>query len=61
MNQFIVKTMSRADLDLALEWAAQEGWNPGWHGADAFYATDPNGFFTRKKICVKKHSSTHLK
>ncbi len=37
--------MKRADLDLAVAWAAAEGWNPGLHDADPFYAADPNGFF----------------
>jgi GNAT superfamily N-acetyltransferase len=36
--------MSRAEVDLAVAWAAAEGWNPGLHDADAFYATDPSGF-----------------
>lgn len=37
--------MSRHDLELAIEWAATEGWNPGLHDADCFYAADPQGFF----------------
>jgi GNAT superfamily N-acetyltransferase len=31
--------------NIAVEWAAKEGWNPGIHDADCFYAADPNGFF----------------
>ena len=42
---FTVRRMTRQELDLAVEWAAAEGWNPGIHDADAFYAADPNGFF----------------
>jgi len=26
-------------------WAQAEGWNPGLHDAEVFYATDPNGFY----------------
>ena len=37
--------MTEADLALALEWAAAEGWNPGLHDAPCFYAADPQGFF----------------
>jgi GNAT superfamily N-acetyltransferase len=37
--------MNRDELGLAVEWAAGEGWNPGLHDADAFFAADPNGFF----------------
>jgi ribosomal protein S18 acetylase RimI-like enzyme len=42
---FTVRRMARAELGLAIEWAAREGWNPGLHDADPFYATDPHGFF----------------
>ena len=31
--------------DLAVPWAASEGWNPGLNDAAIFYATDPQGFF----------------
>ena len=37
--------MSRAELDLGIDWAAAEGWNPGLHDADAFHAADPQGYF----------------
>jgi ribosomal protein S18 acetylase RimI-like enzyme len=37
--------MTKSDLDLAISWAAAEGWNPGLHDRDAFYNTDPKGFF----------------
>ncbi len=37
--------MTREECSLAIEWAAQEGWNPGIHDAECFYAADPNGFF----------------
>ncbi|MBP2310666.1 GNAT family N-acetyltransferase [Azospirillum melinis] len=39
-----VRVMSRAELDLAVEWARLEGWNPGLHDAGAFHAADPAGF-----------------
>jgi RimJ/RimL family protein N-acetyltransferase len=41
---FEIRPMSRADLDLAVEWAAAEGWNPGLADAGCFHATDPEGF-----------------
>ncbi len=40
----LIRTMSRSDLDVAVAWAAAEGWNPGLADADAFHATDPDGF-----------------
>jgi hypothetical protein len=39
-----LRAMRPRDLDVAIEWAAAEGWNPGLHDADAFYGTDPDGF-----------------
>lgn len=34
-----------AELEGILDWAADEGWNPGLDDAEAFYKTDPKGFF----------------
>jgi hypothetical protein len=39
--------MSRREVDIAIEWAAKEGWNPGIHDADCYFSADPNGFFGR--------------
>ncbi|MEM7472374.1 MAG: GNAT family N-acetyltransferase [Pseudomonadota bacterium] len=36
---------TRADVSLVLDWAAEEGWNPGLDDAAAFFQADPNGFF----------------
>jgi len=43
-QEFIVRAMGRSELDLAMNWAAQEGWNPGLNDASCFYPTDPGGF-----------------
>ncbi|MER2509973.1 MAG: GNAT family N-acetyltransferase [Amaricoccus sp.] len=39
-----IAPMSLADLDRVLDWAADEGWNPGLDDAAAFHAADPDGF-----------------
>lgn len=39
-----IRTMSRAEVELALDWAAAEGWNPGLNDATPFQVTDPHGF-----------------
>lgn len=39
-----VRTMGRRDLELALSWAAAEGWNPGRYDATPFQVADPEGF-----------------
>jgi len=41
---YTIRTMRRDEVDIAVEWAAREGWNPGLHDADAFHAADPSGF-----------------
>ena len=41
----IVRPMVRAELGLAIDLAADEGWNPGLHDAETFWAADPGGFF----------------
>lgn len=41
---YAVRTATRAELDLMVDWAAAEGWNPGQHDADSFHAADPDGF-----------------
>ncbi|ANG63229.1 GCN5 family acetyltransferase [Marinobacterium aestuarii] len=43
-QNYSIRTMSRSEVDLAIEWAAREGWNPGLQDADCYYAADPNGF-----------------
>jgi len=44
MKEYIIRTATRDEVDLAVEWAAQEGWNPGLHDAECYYAADPGGF-----------------
>lgn len=43
-EQLRVRKMTRDELDLCLEWAAEQGWNPGLHDAEAFWAADPDGY-----------------
>jgi len=42
---FRIRTMKQDEVNLAIEWAAKEGWNPGIHDADCYYSADSNGFF----------------
>ena len=39
-----IRTMTRNEADLAIEWVAAEGWNPGVNDAACFHAADPEGF-----------------
>jgi hypothetical protein len=43
-DTYSIRTMTRPEVDIAVDWAAVEGWNPGLHDADCFHAADPNGF-----------------
>jgi GNAT superfamily N-acetyltransferase len=47
MNErnWTVRRMDRREVDLAVEWASGEGWNPGLGDAEAFFSADPAGFF----------------
>lgn len=47
MNQecFKIRKMAQKEVaEIAINWAAKEGWNPGLDDAACFYAADPNGF-----------------
>ena len=43
-ESYTIKIMNREQIDIAIEWAAREGWNPGLHDAECYYSVDPNGF-----------------
>jgi len=45
VSRYDIRPMTRSEVELAVEWAAREGWNPGLSDAECFYAADPNGFF----------------
>ncbi len=40
-----IKNATLAEVEMLLEWAADEGWNPGINDARIFYESDPLGFF----------------
>ena len=43
-GQLSISVADVADVATILEWAADEGWNPGVDDAAAFHASDPAGF-----------------
>ncbi len=43
-NNYTIRTMGRNEIDIAIDWAGAEGWNPGLHDADCFYAADSSAF-----------------
>ena len=44
-----LRQMTLGDLECVLDWAADEGWNPGLGDAVAFRAADPEGFFLAER------------
>lgn len=44
-NQFQFKKLDLQGVSVLVSWAAEEGWNPGPYDAEAFYKTDPDGFY----------------
>ena len=42
--ELTIRPMIRTELDILVEWAAAEGWNPGLNDAQIFWDTDPEGF-----------------
>jgi ribosomal protein S18 acetylase RimI-like enzyme len=60
-----IAPMTHAELEMVLEWAAEEGWNPGLDDAAAFHAADPAGFLLLRTdgepasaISVVNHSAS---
>jgi ribosomal protein S18 acetylase RimI-like enzyme len=47
-RQIAITPMSRQEVDVAVDWARQEGWNPGIHDAECFYSTDMTGFYATR-------------
>ncbi|MEG4508466.1 GNAT family N-acetyltransferase [Microcoleus sp. F6_B4] len=44
-KQWMISRMTSSELNLAVDWAAAEGWNPGSYDAECFLKADPQGFF----------------
>jgi hypothetical protein len=45
----VIRNMTRPEVDDLVGWAAQEGWNPGLHDAELFWATDPDAFIAAER------------
>ncbi len=63
---FRLSTMTVEDVKRAVDWAADEGWNPGLDDASAFHAVDPEGFLMGwledepvTAISVVRHSESY--
>jgi GNAT superfamily N-acetyltransferase len=45
MNSLRIRPMRPNEISIAVNWAAAEGWNPGFADDACFAAVDPEGFF----------------
>ncbi len=45
-QEVIIREMSRNDLETAINWAKDEGWNPGKFDYNSYYATEKEGFLS---------------
>ena len=44
MESLTYRPLDLSGVERLIQWAGQEGWNPGINDAELFFATDPNGF-----------------
>lgn len=44
-STFTIRNLQKNELQLVIDMAAAEGWNPGLEDANAFFQADPDGFF----------------
>ncbi|WP_170758741.1 GNAT family N-acetyltransferase [Ruegeria lacuscaerulensis] len=44
MLDYSIRPLTATEVQKVVDWAGQEGWNPGVHDAACFHATDPGGF-----------------
>ncbi len=44
MSDYVIRPLTAAEVQHAVDWAGREGWNPGVHDAECFRPTDPDGF-----------------
>ena len=49
LEDIVIRRMSKAELDLALDWAAAEGWNPGLMTPRVSTPSIPKGFFIAER------------
>lgn len=44
LNQIEFRALNRKGVEVLVNWAEEEGWNPGLNDAKIFWDTDPDGF-----------------
>ena len=49
-DEMHIRRMTRDELDVLVEWAAREGWNPGLDDAEVFWKARAGSFYADAKI-----------
>lgn len=44
LQSLIIRPLLRHEFDQAVDWAREEGWNPGVHDSEIFWQTDPDAY-----------------
>ncbi|MBJ7899373.1 MAG: GNAT family N-acetyltransferase [Cyanobacteria bacterium RI_101] len=47
-SSYQISALTAEEMTIPLDWAAQEGWNPGLGDGECFFAADPQGFLAGK-------------
>ncbi|KJR42675.1 N-acetyltransferase GCN5 [Candidatus Magnetoovum chiemensis] len=45
MDQLVVRRAAKSEFINAIDWASEEGWNPGLHDLNCYFEADKDGFF----------------
>ncbi len=45
LDNLQIQQLNRNDLNILIDWASKEGWNPSKNDAEVFWNTDPVGFY----------------
>ncbi len=53
-NELGIRNMIRSEVDALVAWDEREGWNPGLHDAEVFWATDPDAFIAADLLDVPR-------
>jgi hypothetical protein len=42
---YVIRNLREDEVNIPIEWAREEGWNPGLHDGACHYPVDPSGWF----------------
>ncbi len=45
LHNLELQKLDKQGVEILIDWARQEGWNPGKYDYEVFWKTDPNGFY----------------